>query len=194
MFNGIIYNQGIVSKILKKNNFYIIEIKSKFKISKKEIGSSICCNGVCLTLTKIKGYLLIFFISNETIKKSNFKHIKVRDLINLEKSLKYGDKISGHYVQGHVDCTSKIMGVKLIGKSWIFSLSINEKFSKYLVEKASITINGISLTIAKKNKNMFEVNIIPHTYKNTNLNKVKKGNIVNIELDIFSKYLTNISI
>ena len=145
---------------------------------------------MCLTLTKIKKGLIFFYISKETIKRSNFKSIKVGQIINLEKSLIYGQKISGHFTQGHVDTTGKVKKINLIDKSWDLILEVqNKNFLKYLEEKASISVNGVSLTISKVKKNYFHLNIIPHTLKLTNLRKLKVNDLVNLELDIFGKYI-----
>ena len=190
MFNGIIFNTGILKTMNKNKNSTHISIKSKLKFKNNEIGSSICCSGVCLTLEKIKKDLIFFYLSNETIRRSNFKSIKIGQLINLEKSLKYGQKISGHFIQGHVDTTATVKLIDIIDNSWSIDLKIkNKKFSKYLEEKASISINGVSLTISKVYKNFFRLNIIPHTLKLTNLKNLKVNDKVNVELDIFAKYV-----
>ena len=194
MFNGIIYSSGL-AVIIKKNgkNSISLGIKTNLKVRKNEIGSSISCNGVCLTLVSVKNKILFFYVSKETLIKSNFRFIKINDKINLEKSLIYGQKISGHYVQGHVDTVGVLKNIRLIDKSWVIKVGIKKEFIRFLIEKGSIAINGISLTISKIVKNTFQVAVIPHTLNNTNLNKLMVGDQVNIELDIFSKYLTNIS-
>ena len=190
MFNGIIFNKGTVKSINKNNKSILIGIQSNLKIKKKELGSSINCNGVCLTLVKINKEMIYFYVSIETIKRSNFSTLKLGDEVNLEKSLIYGQKISGHFTQGHVDTTAKVKKISLIDNSWILKLEIkNIKYLKYLEEKASITINGVSLTISKVSKKNINLNIIPHTLKLTNLKNLKINNIVNVELDIFSKYI-----
>jgi len=190
MFNGIIFNTGTIKFIKKNKDSRLIGIKSDLNFKKREIGSSICCNGVCLTLYQIKNDLLFFYVSIETIKKTNFSKIKIDQKINLEKSLIYGQKISGHFIQGHVDTTAKIKKILFIDKSWFLKLEIqNKNYLKYLVEKASISINGVSLTISKTYKNNFNLNIIPHTLKLTNLKDLKINDLVNVELDIFSKYI-----
>jgi len=190
MFNGIIYNTGKIEIIKKNRNSIFLGIKSNLRLFNKDLGSSISCNGVCLTLTKIKKGLIFFYISKETIKRSNFKSIKVGQIINLEKSLIYGQKISGHFTQGHVDTTGKVKKINLIDNSWDLRLEVrNKSFSKYLEEKASISVNGVSLTISKVKKNYFHLNIIPHTLKLTNLKKLKVNDLVNLELDIFGKYI-----
>ena len=190
MFNGIIFNKGTVKSIKKNNKSILIGIKSNLNIKKKELGSSISCNGVCLTLVKLDKKIIYFYISVETIKRSNFSKIKIGDEVNLEKSLVYGQKISGHFTQGHVDTTAKVKKISFVDKSWILKLEIqNIKFLKYLEEKASISINGVSLTISKIEKKNIILNIIPHTLKLTNLKDLKTNDDVNVELDIFGKYI-----
>jgi riboflavin synthase len=192
MFNGIIYNVAVVERILNTKNSFEIILKTQLPFKKFEIGSSICCNGACLTLTNINKNLISFYLSKETIKKTNFEFIKKGDVVNIEKSLQYGTKISGHYVQGHTDTRGKILKVIIDGKTWIVTFVIEKHFNKYLIEKGSISINGVSLTISKVKKNQFEINIIPHTLKLTNLIKLQKNDYVNVEFDIFSKYLINL--
>ena len=192
MFNGIIYNRASVQKILRRKSSAEITLKTSLFFGQSEIGSSLCCNGTCLTITRIKKNLIFFYLSKETLKKTNFKSIKVGNFINIEKSLNYGNKISGHYVQGHTDTTGKVANIVILNKTWVVTFEIKKKFQKYLIEKGSIAINGVSLTISKIIKNGFEINIIPHTLKLTNLIKLKKKNSVNIEFDIFSKYLLNL--
>ena len=190
MFNGIIYNKGTIKNIKKNPKSILIGIKSNLKIKKEELGSSISCNGVCLTLVKIDKKIIYFYISIETIRRSNFSKIKIGDEVNLEKSLVYGQKISGHFTQGHVDTTAKVKKILLVDNSWILKLEFkNKKLIKHLEEKASISINGVSLTISKvSNKNII-LNIIPHTLKLTNLKNLRLNDTVNVELDIFGKYI-----
>ena len=149
MFNGIIYNQGTIKKIIKRKNGINIFLNSNLKLSKKDIGVSISCDGVCLTLVNVKNKILEFYLSKETINRSKFKFLKINDRINLELPLKYGQKISGHICQGHVDTVGKVISIKKIDKSYIFDFEIVKKERKNLIEKASICINGISLTISK---------------------------------------------
>ena len=132
-----------------------------------------------------------FYLSNETIQRSKFKYIKKDDQINLELPLKYGQKISGHICQGHVDTVGKILDIKKIDKSYIFDFEINQKERKNVIEKASISINGISLTVSKVTSKGFEIWVIPHTFRLTNLSMLKKGSFVNVEIDILSKYVKN---
>ena len=191
MFNGIIYNQGVVSKIKKRLKGINLFIKSNLKISKKDMGLSISCDGVCLTLISYKSKIMEFYLSKETISRSKFKFLKNSDKINLELPLKYGTKISGHICQGHVDTVAKILNIKKIDKSYLFDFEIPKKERNNLIEKASICVNGISLTISKVTKKGFQIWIIPHTYKETNLSMLSKSDLVNIEIDILSKYVRN---
>tara|TARA_B100001121_G_scaffold91070_1_gene80726 strand:+ start:1286 stop:1879 length:594 start_codon:yes stop_codon:yes gene_type:complete len=191
MFNGIIYYQGIVKKITKRPKGINIFIKSNIKVSNKDIGLSVACDGVCLTLISYKLNIMEFYLSNETIVRSKFKYLRNKDVINLELPLKYGSKISGHICQGHVDTVGKILSIKKIDKSFIFDFEIPKKERKNLIEKASICVNGISLTISKVTNKGFQIWIIPHTYKETNLSTLKRSSIVNIEIDILSKYVRN---
>ncbi len=193
MFNGIIKNTGIVKYLKKNKQSYIIGIQSNINLHKSNIGSSISCNGVCLTLTSYNKKMMYFYLSKETIDRSNFKNIKIGKIINLERSIMYGDEVSGHYTQGHVDTVGKVSNIKFLDQTWIIKISLKKTFMKLIVEKASIHINGVSLTVSKKYKNYFEINIIPHTLKLTNLQKLKKNDLVNIEFDIFGKYIYEIN-
>ena len=191
MFNGIIYNQGVITKIIKRPKGLNIFVKSNLKLSKKDIGLSVACDGVCLTLISYELKIMEFYLSNETINRSKFKFLRIKDKINLELPLKYGTKISGHICQGHIDSVGKVISIKKIDKSFLFDFYITKKERKHLIEKASICVNGISLTISKVTKKGFQIWIIPHTYKITNLSTLKKSSLVNIEIDILSKYVRN---
>jgi len=191
MFNGIIFNKGIIKKIFKRPKGINIFVKSNLKLNSKDIGVSIACDGVCLTLIKIQNKVMEFYLSNETVKRSKFKYLKVNDVINLELPLKYGQNISGHICQGHIDTIGKVISIKKIDKSYLFNFEIPTKERKNIIEKASICINGISLTISKVTKKGFQIWVIPHTFKLTNLSKLKKKSLVNIEIDILSKYVKN---
>ena len=192
MFNGIVTNQGKIEKIIKQSRNCILVLQSNIKFNKKEIGASVSCNGACLTLYKIKKKLIYFFLSKETLRRSTLKFSKIGENINLEKSLVFGKRISGHYLQGHVDAIATILKVKSIGKTSFVKFDINKQDYKYLVEKGSIGINGVSLTISRLLKNAFEVTMIPHTLKLTNLSNLKKGDRVNIEFDLVGKYINNL--
>ena len=189
MFNGIIFNQGKIKKIINRKKGSNLFLKSNLKLSKKDLGVSICCDGVCLTLVSLKNGILEFYLSKETIKRSKFNKIRLNDNINLELPLKYGQKISGHVCQGHVDTTAKVKKISIVDKSFIYEFLIPKKFKKFLIEKASILINGVSLTISKVTNHGFQIWAIPHTLKLTNLKDLKKNDIVNIEIDILSKYI-----
>ena len=192
MFSGIVKHTGKINKIYKNNNNYIIEILSKIKFLRSEIGSSISCSGTCLTIEKYKANISRFYISKETLRRTNFKFLKKGDFVNLERSLKYGDRISGHFVQGHVDTTSVIKKINFVGKSQFIDFKLAKKFKKYLIQKGSITINGVSLTISKILIDGFQIVIIPHTLKLTNLIYLSERSVVNVEFDVFGKYIKKI--
>ena len=192
MFNGIIINTGKIKRIFRKKNNCEIQIFSKLRLKKHEVGSSVSCSGVCLTVEKFKKNLINFYLTRETLSRSNFKFMKIGDIINLEKPVIFGDRISGHFVQGHVDTVSTIEKIQILGKSWLVSFKIKNQYKRYLVEKGSVSINGVSLTISKIIKNGFQIAVIPKTLKLTNLIYLKKNDFVNVEFDILGKYIMNI--
>jgi riboflavin synthase len=191
MFNGIIFNQGLIAKFEKRSKGINIFVKADLKLTRKDLGVSVACDGVCLTLIDIKNKIMEFYLSDETIKRSKFKFLKINDKINLELPLKFGQKISGHICQGHIDSVGLIQTIKKIDKSYLFDFELVKKERANLIDKASICINGISLTISKITKKGFQVWVIPHTFKLTNLSSLKKTSLVNIEIDILSKYVRN---
>ena len=188
MFNGIIFNKGTVTKVIKRKKGVNLFLRSNIKLSNKDLGLSVSCDGVCLTLISCKKKIIEFYLSNETLKKSKFRNIKINDKINLELPLKFGQNISGHVCQGHVDTVIKVKNIKKVDKSLVFEFNISKELKKLLVQKASILINGVSLTISKIKKESFEIWAIPHTLKQTNLSNIIKNDLVNVEIDILSKY------
>ena len=193
MFSGIIENKGFVFKFEKHKDYrLVLDTNLKYKDIKK--GSSVCCNGICLTVInkkKKKKYTqLSFDVSQETINCSNFKVIKKGDELNIEKSLRVGDEISGHFVFGHVDDTSKLISVKKVGDSHEVKLEISKKIKKFIAKKGSISLNGISLTVNQVKNNFIVLNIIPFTWSNTNLKGLKIGDRINLEVDMLARYVT----
>ncbi len=193
MFSGIIENKGFVIKFEKKKDYrLVLDTNLKYKDIKK--GSSVCCNGICLTVTskkKKKKYTqLSFDVSQETINCSNFNEIKKGDEINIEKSLRVGDEISGHFVFGHVDDTSKLTSIKKVGESHEIKLEISKKIKKFIAKKGSVSLNGISLTVNQVKNNFIVLNIIPFTWLNTNLKGLKIGDRINLEVDMLARYVT----
>ena len=191
MFNGIVKHTGKIYKIYKKGKNCKIQILSNIKFNEDEIGSSISCSGVCLTLENYNKDLCFFYLSKETLNKSNFKIAKRGNIINIEKSIIYGDRVSGHFVQGHVDTTSKLKKIYNVGKSRLLRFELPNKFRNLVVSKGSVSINGVSLTISKILKNSFEIVVIPKTLKLTNLIYLKEKDLVNVEFDVLGKYINN---
>jgi riboflavin synthase len=189
MFNGIIKRTGEISRIDRNKVNCFVEIFSKIKFTKKEIGSSISCSGTCLTLENYKGKISKFYISKETLSRTIFNFSSRGDIINMEKSLKYKDRISGHFVQGHIDTTCAVSRIDLADRSWFINFKLARKYKKYIIQKGSIAINGVSLTISKVLRNGFQVVVIPHTLKSTNLLYLKRKDLVNVEFDVLGKYI-----
>ncbi|RST67787.1 riboflavin synthase [Candidatus Aquarickettsia rohweri] len=192
MFSGIITDIGKILNIDKNLPDWKIIIGTKFNINKISIGDSICCDGICLTV--INKYEKCFFVevSSETRKVSNIDVWCEGYEINLEKSLKLGDLLNGHLVQGHIDCYSEILEISNEGDSHIIKVNLPKKIYKFITYKGSVAIHGVSLTVNKVEEKYFCVNIIPHTWKNTNLCHLKKGSIVNLEVDLIARYLVSI--
>ena len=191
MFTGIIQNLGSVSNLFKGE----MEIETELDLRDCKIGTSICCNGVCLTAKEIKNkdekFLFKVDVGEETQNRTTFSSLlfnKTVD-INIEKSLKIGDEISGHFVYGHVDRTTTITKINKLENSWEFYFeNFQNEDRKFIVEKGSIAINGISLTIAKENINNFSISVIPHTFENTNLKYLNIMDFVNIEFDYLARF------
>ncbi len=185
MFAGIVDSVGKIVFFDKKKK--IIGIKSNYKNLK--LGESICCNGICLTVSKKKDSIFFCNLSRETIDRTNLSKKKINQLINLERSLKVGDEISGHLVFGHIDGISEVKKISNYEDSTKIILKSEAKIMKYLIEKCSICLDGISLTVNKADKNSFNISIIPYTWNNTNLKYIKVGSILNTEIDMISRYV-----
>ena len=188
MFNGIIYNTGKVHSIKNVDGGKTLCIETRMKFTKKETGLSVCCSGACLTIASININKIKFYLSKETINMTNFLYLKKGTTINLEKPLKFGDHISGHFIQGHVDTTAKVKKIYKDGKFLIINFKTNKRYKNYYVKKGSIAINGVSLTISKIIKYGFQITVVPHTLRLTNLYDLKEEGIVNLEFDILGKY------
>ena len=194
MFSGIVEQVGKVNKIEEYGDYHLT-IRTTFLKKQLKIGSSVCCNGVCLTVHTMKqnknSLDLSFDVSKETISCTNFEQLEIGSSINLEKSLRVGDEISGHFVFGHVDKISKLKSLKKIGKSYKLNFSMPNNIKNLVIKKGSIAINGISLTVNKTTKDSFYVNIVDYTWNHTNLKKIEVNDLVNIEVDMLARYVTN---
>ena len=189
MFTGLVEEVGKVRGILKRSGGVQLRVECSKVIEDSKVGDSICVNGVCLTVVEVKGSSLTFFLSPETLKRSSLYLLKVGDFVNLERALKLSDRLGGHILQGHVDATTKVTGIKREGESFRFTFALPRNFAHLLVEKGSIGVDGISLTVASISPNSFSVAVIPHTYENTNLKLKRTGDLVNLEFDIIGKYV-----
>src|SRR5690606_1348715 len=178
MFTGIIEAQGeVVGLTTDKNNLHI-KVKAKM-VSELKIDQSVAHNGICLTVVDVTPDSYTVTAINETLEKTNLNHLKTGDRINLERGMKLGARLDGHIVQGHVDQTGRCKNIKEVNGSWIFTFEYDPEMNNITIEKGSITVNGVSLTVVNSRKNEFSVAIIPYTYNNTNFNNLNEGDVVN---------------
>ena len=200
MFTGIVSHIGKVENISHPNDWELsisvqktLQLEHSFNFDKLIIGASIACSGICLTLKKISDNVLFFDVSDETASKTNFLNWKIGTIVNLEKSLKVGDELGGHFVYGHVDTTSKIRSIEKINGSYKILFYVQDQFMKYFSPKGSVSIDGVSLTVNEVYSDTFSVNIIPHTWAYTSFLNFKIGTVVNIEIDILARYLERLN-
>jgi len=187
MFSGIIEELGEVKRISKHRNITLLEVRANKVLEDIKIGDSISVNGVCLTVIKKELASLTFEVMAETQRITNLGTLRVADKVNLERSLKIGDRLSGHFVLGHVDCVGIIRKKSYINSNLCFEIAVPAEFIKYCIPKGSIAVDGISLTLVNIKSNNFSVYIIPHTLKNTTLSFKGPSDKVNIEFDILAK-------
>ena len=187
MFTGIIEITGTVKSLHLKTSGAQVEITAGFE--DLALGESIAVNGACLTVVKIIKGGFAADLSRETLGTTTFKSLRVGTMVNLERALKLGDRLGGHLVAGHVDCLGRVEQVIKNSQGATIEVSADGKYLKYIVTKGSVAVDGISLTVAKKTVRGFKTAVIPHTWKNTNLQSIKTGDRVNLELDQMAKYV-----
>ena len=191
MFTGIIQSIGVIKKIESlKKDVQISVIYDPKKINDINLGDSISINGICLTVQKKQKNQFIFHVSQETLNRTIV--FKENAMVNLESSLLYNGKVGGHFVTGHIDGIGKISEIKINSQCWIIEIKPPKKLLKFIAEKGSVSINGVSLTVNSIKDDKFKVNIIPFTLKETNLGALVKGSEINIEIDLIARYLENI--
>ncbi len=190
MFTGIIEEVGIVKSLsIIGTNQLELSVGCQLIQGDLKLGDSVAINGVCLTVTRFSKNQVWFDLSSETLSKTTFSEKHSGNKVNLERALKLGDRLGGHIVQGHVDSCSRVLNIKEMGSFYELDFSLPIDIQKYVIPKGSITINGISLTIALLEKEMFRVAIIPHTFQQTTLSDLKIGDDVHIETDVIAKYI-----
>jgi riboflavin synthase len=189
MFTGIVEGLGKVKRLTMKGADAVLEIEAVLDLNDIALGDSIAVNGACLTVTARNQNIFTADVSAETLDKTNLKRLHTGDKVNLEKSLRAGGYLGGHFVLGHIDATSRILSQTQKSGSLILAVEIDDRLSRYIVEKGSVAIDGISLTVNKLEKGRFYVNIIPHTADKTTIVMKKEGDWVNIETDILGKYV-----
>ncbi len=191
MFTGIIEDLGTVTHLKQDLDNLHISIKSDITPELK-IDQSVSHNGVCLTVIDIKNDVYTVTAIKETLDKTNIGALKINDPVNLERALKLGDRLDGHIVQGHVDQTATCFNVEEKNGSWLYTFNYDASLGNITIEKGSITINGVSLTVVNSKRDAFSVAIIPYTYLHTNFNSFKTGTLVNLEFDVIGKYVTRL--
>ena len=191
MFTGIIRDIGEITSLKDSSGDLNVSIKTTLKLDKIDIGDSICCGGICLTVLTIKKNIFNVELSKETLSVSSANFWRKGTKINIEKSLLLGDQIGGHLVSGHVDGLAVLQSKKNIKGSVRFDFKVSKNIQVYIIKKGSVSIDGVSLTINSVNKSLFNVNVISHTLKNTTLGQLKVNDIVNIEVDTIARYSVN---
>lgn len=192
MFTGIIEEVGEIVSLEKENSNLHISVKSNIT-NELKIDQSVSHNGVCLTVVNIEKDTYTVTAIEETLAKTNLNSLKVGNRINLERGMKLGDRLDGHLVQGHIDQTGKCINIEESNGSWIFTFEYNPKLGNVTIEKGSITVNGVSLTVVNSKKDKFSVAIIPYTFENTNFNQFEIGSVVNLEFDVIGKYIKRLT-
>ena len=191
MFTGIVEAFAKVYKIKKGEGNIHITLKSSIS-SELKIDQSISHNGVCLTVVSCNEKFYTVTAIKETLDKTNLGKLEVGDIVNIERAMKLGDRLDGHIVQGHVDQTAKCISIKTFDGSWSYTFRYDKNSDNVTIEKGSITVNGVSLTVINSKENEFSVAIIPYTYENTNFKKIEVGHKVNLEFDMIGKYITKL--
>ena len=190
MFTGLVETKGLIDSFEKNEDGMILRLNhnNSFEVS---INDSVSCNGVCLTVVRTDKNSFEVQLVNETLNRTTAELWKEKDELNLERALLPSTRMGGHFVQGHVDCVTKILKIKHFDKSSTWTFKMNDDIEKYIVEKGSIALNGVSLTVASKDKNSFDVALIPHTIELTTFGNLTIGDSVNVEVDILGKYIEN---
>lgn len=189
MFTGIIEELGEIEHIIQSHNQNRLSIRCSKVVEDCSLGDSIAVNGVCLTVISFSNKGFAADVSGETWKRSTLASLKKGKKVNLERALRIGGKMGGHFVQGHVDCTASLLSVLEEGDFFVPRFLFPQEYSPYIVEKGSISIDGISLTVAVLEENQFTCAIVPHTWENTNLRFLKPGDTINLEVDVLAKYV-----
>ena len=191
MFTGIIETLGTIQEIKHEKDNIHVTIEANIT-NELKIDQSVAHNGICLTVVAIKDSTYTVTAIDETIQKTNLGEWQKGDLVNLERAMKLGDRLDGHIVQGHVDQTGTCISIEETNGSWLYTFEYDDKLNNLTIEKGSITVNGVSLTVVNSQKNQFSVAIIPYTHEHTNFKNFKVGSKINLEFDVIGKYVSRL--
>ena len=189
MFTGLIEGTGKLVKTEPRGKDMRLSIEASFELVELQIGESVAVDGVCLTVVSWKGRTFTVDVSQETLSRTTIEQRRPGDKVNLERALRLGDRLGGHLVNGHVDSSARVFSRKKRGDSLVFEFEVEPELARYFIEKGSVAVNGVSLTVNRCDERSFEVNIVPHTARVTTMGNLKVGDKVNIEVDVIGKYV-----
>ena len=189
MFTGLTEGTGKLVRVEPRGKDMCLRILASFDLLDLNIGESVSVDGVCLTVVSCEGRTFSADVSQETLNRSTLARCRQGNEVNLERALRLGDRLGGHLVNGHVDGLAKVVAAEKKGNSWVFVFEIGAELGRYLIEKGSVAVNGVSLTVNRCDARSFEVNVVPHTARMTTLEQLRVGDEVNIEVDIIGKYV-----
>jgi riboflavin synthase len=189
MFTGLVEGTGKLTKIEPRGKDMRLTVQAAFELDRLELGESVSVDGVCLTVVSWEGSTFTVDVSQETLSRTTLAKRKMGDEVNLERALKLGDRLGGHLVNGHVDGTARVTKLQKRGESWVFQFEIPAELSRYLIEKGSVAVDGVSLTVNRCDDNSFDVNVVAHTAAVTTMRSLAVGDEVNIEVDLIGKYV-----
>ncbi len=189
MFTGLIESIGTVTAVVPKGNYSELTIAPDNKFENIVLGESIAVAGTCLTVTRFESQTFVAEASQETTRLTTLGKIRNGDRVNLERAMKADGRLGGHIVAGHIDCTLKVLSTKTVGQSWQMSVELPKEFARFVIDKGSVALNGVSLTIINVDRKQFYINLIPESQRRTTLPDLKTGDVINVEFDLVGKYI-----